>query len=175
MFKFLPIIFLFFFVANPSLANSSFSGTKKINGSIVKVDLVKVDKSQRKMYLYAGKKLIKKYHIALGAKPKGHKQQVGDERTPEGKYSLDYKKEDSAFYRAMHINYPNKADIEQAKRKGVQPGSLIMIHGQKNNQTGDVRIAQRLNWTDGCIALTNPEMDEFLSLVDTGTTIIIQW
>lgn len=175
MYKILPLFLLLFFSINPSWANSSFSGTNKINGNIVKVDLVKVDKSQRKMYLYAGKTLIKTYHIALGAKPKGHKRQLGDERTPEGKYALDYKKEDSAFYRAMHISYPNKSDIEYAQKKGVKPGNLIMIHGQKNNQKGDVRIAQKLNWTDGCIALTNPEMDEFLTLVDTGTTIIIQW
>ncbi|WP_371378841.1 murein L,D-transpeptidase family protein [Thalassotalea aquiviva] len=140
-----------------------------------KVDLVKVDKSSRKMYLYAGDKLVKKYHIALGSQPKGHKERVGDERTPEGEYKLDYIKEDSSFYRAMHISYPNKQDIERAREKGVNPGGFIMIHGQKNGTEHRAKMAQRFNWTNGCIALTNEEMDEFLALVESGTKISIEW
>ncbi|WOH38511.1 L,D-transpeptidase family protein [Thalassotalea fonticola] len=139
------------------------------------VDLVKVDKSTRTMFLYAGDTLVKKYHIALGNSPKGHKEQEGDNKTPEGSYSLDYKKEDSQFYRAMHISYPNEIDIEQALDKGLKPGGFIMIHGQKNGDTKNPKITQRFNWTNGCIALTNNEMDEFLDLVDSGTRINIQW
>ncbi|QEY18142.1 hypothetical protein D0C16_20405 [Cellvibrio sp. KY-GH-1] len=139
------------------------------------VDLVKVDKSANKMCLLEGDKIVKEYHVALGANPKGHKQQEGDERTPEGTYTLDYKKEDSAFYRAMHISYPNQQDIESAKKRGVPPGGFIMIHGQKNGLEWMTAISQNFNWTNGCIALTNTEMDEFMKLVATGTKIQIDW
>ncbi len=127
------------------------------------------------MYLLAGGKVIKEYYVAFGANPKGHKQQEGDEKTPEGLYTLDYKKEDSSFYRAMHINYPNDVDIESAKNKGVSPGGFIMIHGQRNWLGWLAPITQQFNWTNGCIALTNSEMDEFMDLVNVGTKIIIEW
>ncbi|PUA27291.1 MAG: hypothetical protein B0W54_11865 [Cellvibrio sp. 79] len=139
------------------------------------VDLVKVDKSANKMYLLESEKVIKEYNIALGANPQEHKQQEGDERTPEGTYILDYKKEDSAFYRAMHISYPNQTDIENAKERGVSPGGLIMVHGQKNGFEWLEPISQQFNWTNGCIALTNKEMDEFMLLVADGTKIQIEW
>ncbi|MBJ7276980.1 L,D-transpeptidase family protein, partial [Marinobacter salarius] len=81
------------------------------NVAFADVDFVKVDKSESKMYLLDGEKVVREYHVAFGANPKGHKQQEGDERTPEGVYTLDYKKEDSAFYRAMHVSYPSDQDI----------------------------------------------------------------
>ena len=139
------------------------------------VDLVKVDKSANKMYLLDGEKIVKEYHVAFGAIPKGHKQQEGDKKTPEGIYTLDYKKEDSSFYRAMHISYPNKRDIANARRLGVSPGGFIMVHGQKNGYGWLASIAQQYNWTDGCIALTDSEMDEFMGLVGVGTKIHIEW
>ncbi len=139
------------------------------------VNLVKVDKSERKMYLIDNEKIIKEYDIALGASPQGHKQQEGDEKTPEGVYSLDYKKEDSAFYRAMHISYPNKKDKDNAKSKGVSPGGFIMVHGQKNGLGWLSFVSQYFDWTNGCIAITNPEIDEFMSLVKVGTKIQIEW
>ena len=122
-----------------------------------------------------GGTIIKQYHIALGANPNGHKQQEGDEKTPEGEYTLDYKKEDSTFYRAMHISYPNENDKVNAKKLGVSPGGFIMVHGQRNGLGWLALISQRFNWTNGCIALTNVEMDEFMELVDVGTEINIEW
>lgn len=139
------------------------------------VDLVKVIKSERTMYLLEGDIVVKKYSIALGANPKGHKQQEGDQRTPEGEYTLDYIKEDSAFYRAMHISYPNDNDIANAKKLGVPPGGFVMIHGQPNWLDRFSRKNRRRDWTDGCIALTNAEMDEFIGLVNVGTRILIEW
>jgi murein L,D-transpeptidase YafK len=139
------------------------------------VDLVKVDKSESKMYLLDGDKVVKEYHVSFGANPKGHKQQEGDEKTPEGSYTLDYKKEDSSFYRAMHISYPNEQDKANAKNLGVSPGGFIMVHGQRNKLGWVSFVTQRFNWTDGCIALTNSEMDEFMKLVNIGTKIQIQW
>lgn len=145
------------------------------NLSFADVDLVKVDKSSSKMYLLDDGEIVKKYHVAFGASPKGHKQQEGDEKTPEGTYTLDYKKEDSSFYRAMHINYPNSTDKENAKKLGVSAGGFIMVHGQRNWLGGLAPITQQYNWTNGCIALTNSEMDEFMSLVNVGTKIKIEW
>ena len=96
------------------------------------VDLVRVIKSERKLMLIADGKVIHEFKVALGGNPKGHKQQEGDKRTPEGRYMLDYKKADRAFYRAIHVSYPNSGDVASAKKRGVSPGGLIMIHGQQN-------------------------------------------
>jgi len=139
------------------------------------VDLVKVDKSENTMYLMDGNAVVKQYHVALGASPKGHKQQEGDEKTPVGEYTLNYKNNDSTFYRAMHISYPNENDKANAKKLGVSPGGFIMVHGQRNWLGWIAPISQRFNWTNGCIALTNSEMDEFMELVRVGTKIHIEW
>jgi murein L,D-transpeptidase YafK len=143
--------------------------------ALADIELVKVDKSENRMFLIAGGEVVKEFHVALGGNPKGHKIQEGDKRTPEGRYTFDYKKEDSAFYRAMHISYPNEEDIARAEALGVSPGGFIMIHGQSNESKMKDAILQRFNWTDGCIALTNPEMDEFMDLVDVGTPVEIVW
>jgi murein L,D-transpeptidase YafK len=145
------------------------------NFTFADVDLVKVDKSMSKMSLLDGNSIVKEYHVAFGANPKGHKQQEGDEKTPEGTYILDYKKENSSFYRAIHVSYPNKNDKENAKKMGVSPGGFIMVHGQRNRLGWLSSITQLFNWTNGCIALTNNEMDEFMSLVKKGTPIQISW
>ncbi len=139
------------------------------------VDLVRVVKSESKMYLLDGDRVVKEYNVAFGANPKGHKRQEGDERTPEGRYKLDYKNESSAFYRSMHISYPDSRDIGDAKKRGVSPGGQIMVHGQRNGFGWFAWITQRFNWTNGCIALTNSEMDEFMDLVEVGTQIEIEW
>lgn len=142
--------------------------------AFAEVDLVKVNKSERKLYLMEGEVVFKEYHVAFGGNPVGHKQQEGDQKTPEGEYALDYKKEDSAFYRAMHISYPNEADTANAEKLGVSPGGFIMIHGQRNGLGWLSFLTQRFNWTNGCIALTNSEMDELMELVKVGAKIKIQ-
>ena len=96
------------------------------------VDLVRVDKSDRVMQLVEGENVVASYAISLGGSPEGHKSQEGDQKTPEGRYILDYKNENSSFYRSMHISYPNAEDIQQAERRGVSPGGMIMVHGQRN-------------------------------------------
>lgn len=126
------------------------------------------------MYLIKNNEVYKEYKVSFGANPNGHKEQEGDEKTPEGKYILDYKKSDSSFYKAIHISYPNQKDVENAKRKGVSPGGQIMIHGQKNGLGWLSFITQWFNWTDGCIAVKNKEMDEIWSLVEVNTPIIIE-
>lgn len=137
-------------------------------------DSVLVDKSDEKLYLLKGGAVIAEYSVSFGANPKGHKQQEGDERTPEGSYVLDYKKEDSEFYRAIHISYPNEEDRKSAAERGVDPGGAIMIHGQRNWLGWLSFITQRFNWTDGCIAVTNGEMDEIWDSVPVNTPIEIR-
>jgi len=142
--------------------------------SMEKADMVIVNKSESKLYLAKNGKILKQYHIALGANPRGHKQQKGDERTPEGKYILDYKKKDSSFYKAIHISYPNESDKNRARKLGINPGGQIMIHGQKNGFGWLSFISQHFNWTDGCIAVSNSAMDEIWHAVDVGTPIEIR-
>lgn len=125
------------------------------------------------MHLIQHDRIIRTYKIALGGNPKGHKQYEGDKRTPEGRYILDFVNENSRYYRSVHINYPNKEDIANAKKSGKSPGGQIMIHGQKNG-TNPYRY-KRKDWTNGCIAMTDTEIDEFLLFVKIGTPIDIRW
>ena len=141
--------------------------------AIEKADLVVVNKSARQMTLFNHGNVIKTYHIAMGDSPKSHKVKEGDEKTPEGRYILDYKKSDSAFYKAIHISYPNQADILAAKAKGVNTGGYIMIHGQDPESKLNPKERQKYNWTNGCIAVTNKEMDELWQAIDPGTPIEI--
>lgn len=139
-----------------------------------KADAVVVKKSDHQLFLVKNGKIIKQFHIALGGNPKGHKQQEGDQRTPEGKYKLDYKTTQSGYYKAFHISYPNQADINNARKRGVQPGGQILIHGQPNGRESYQAITQKFDWTLGCIALTNADMDEVWAAVDAGTPIDIK-
>jgi len=139
-----------------------------------KADFVFVIKSESKLYLIKNGKTLKEFDVVFGANPKGHKLKEGDERTPEGRYILDYKKVDSAYYKSIHISYPNEQDKRRAKELGVDPGGLIMIHGQKNGFGWFSFISQAFNWTDGCIALSDSDMDEVWEAVDVGTPIQIK-
>ena len=145
---------------------------KPIPPSII-IDRVFVDKSDRVLKLMSDGKVIRSYRIALGDSPSGHKQQEGDQRTPVGVYTLDYKNENSIAHRSIHISYPNTADKAYAKKLGVSAGGDIMIHGQMNGFGYLALFNQRRDWTDGCIAVTNDEMDEIMAAVTLGTPIRI--
>lgn len=168
-------------IATKGVDDASSDSTSRVSKNVpialneVKIDKVAVDKSERIMQLLSSDKVIRSYHIALGDNPKGHKRQEGDERTPEGVYTLDYKNENSIAYRSIHISYPNAADIAQAKARGVSPGGAIMIHGQMNGFEALTDYYQQHDWTDGCIAVTNEEMDEIMAAVEVGTPIEIVW
>jgi murein L,D-transpeptidase YafK len=166
-----------FFIISLGILLFQFSIVKNANANSpnIVIDMVKVDKSARRMYLMNGRKVVKRYKISLGGSPKGHKKQQGDKKTPEGIYTLGYINEKSKYYRSMHISYPNRTDLKSAKDRGVNAGSFIMIHGQKNLISLSSTFKILSDWTNGCIALSNGEMDEFLSLVPTGTLISIAW
>ena len=148
------------------------------------VDLVVVRKSMHQMELIKNRKILRKYFVALGKTPKGHKQHRGDNRTPEGNYILDYKKASSEYSLSIHISYPNDDDRQKARSRGLDPGGMIMIHGQPNrigrsadeDQDGELNVNKFLqpsNWTNGCIALLNNDMDEVYQMIVPGTPITI--
>jgi len=123
--------------------------------------------------LLSGSRKLKEYHIALGFSPIGPKEREGDGRTPEGIYSIDFHKPESAFHRALHVSYPSAQDSTRAAEAGISPGGDIMIHGLPNG-LGALGAAYRLHdWTAGCIAVTDPEIDEIYSSVNDGTPIKI--
>ncbi|MEM6781309.1 MAG: L,D-transpeptidase family protein [Pseudomonadota bacterium] len=139
------------------------------------VDFVLVEKSQNRMYLMKDGKVIRDYHVALGKNPYGHKVKEGDDRTPEGRYNLFFKNPNSKFFRSIMLDYPNERDESIARARGVDPGKHIAIHGQPNEHFGpNEGVSQAFNWTDGCIAVTNPEMYEIWKLVDIDTPIEIR-
>jgi len=131
-----------------------------------RADAIQVYKAQRRMELLRAGRIIATYRIALGDAPVGHKRQQGDEKTPEGDYRITYRNPRSRFHLSLRVSYPNEADRRQARARGVDPGGDIMIHGA-------TPPGYRGDWTDGCIAVTNAEMDEIWRRVPVGTPIRI--
>jgi len=137
-------------------------------------DRVVIRKSERTLDLYRGAELIRTYTVSLGRTPAGPKQRARDGRTPEGTYRLDYRKADSSFHRALHISYPSPADVASATARGVSAGGLVMVHGMKNYLGWIGRAHRAIDWTDGCVAVTDREIEEIWRVVPDGTPIIIQ-
>ena len=143
--------------------------------SHLQADLIHVDKSERVMALMRDGETIATYEISVGtAGDSGHKQREGDERTPEGRYEIDWRNDGSFAYLSLHISYPNAADIAAAQLAGDDPGGFIMIHGIANGWGWVGNLHRKWDWTDGCIAVTNAEMREIWSLVPNGTPIEIE-
>jgi murein L,D-transpeptidase YafK len=138
----------------------------KLAPAAERADEIRVDKSERRMQLLRKGKVIKSYRILLGDAPVGHKRQQGDERTPEGRYRISFRNDKSRFHLSLRVSYPDEADRKQARARGVDPGGDIMIHG--GTPPGYWR-----DWTDGCIALTNRQIEEVWRLVPMGTPITI--
>jgi murein L,D-transpeptidase YafK len=135
-------------------------------------DHVLVLKAKRKLLLLHGEKVLKTYHVSLGGHPVGRKTTEGDHKTPEGKYVLDWHNAESDYYKSIHISYPNQADLSRATKLGVPPGEDLFIHGQPNDYQGSRK--QPGDWTEGCIAVSNAEMDEIWRAVPDGTPIEIR-
>jgi murein L,D-transpeptidase YafK len=140
----------------------------------VAVDHIVVYKSGRKLVLLSQGKELRSYNVALGGEPLGPKTRRGDHRTPEGVYMLDSRNPASHFYKAFHVSYPNPKDIANAKKLGVSPGGDIMVHGLPKEYAWVGKAHTLHDWTDGCIAVTNEEMDELWNLVPVGTPIEIR-
>lgn len=139
-----------------------------------RITRVLVLKKEHKLELFEGANLIKTYSVALGRGGPGPKQRQGDHKTPEGTYEIDYRNTNSHFYRALHLSYPNQSDRERARKLGADPGGDVEIHGIRNGLEWVGSFHRLVDWTDGCIALTDPEIAEIWSLVPDGTPVEIR-
>jgi len=139
----------------------------------VKIDKLVVTKSKRIMVAYSNGEVIKIYTISLGRNPLGDKEFEGDKRTPEGSYTINHKNLNSGYHKNLGVSYPNKDDIKDANNKGLKPGGEIKIHGIRNGIGFIGKFHRLFDWTAGCIALTDKEVDELYEHVGIGTPIII--
>lgn len=137
------------------------------------IDKVRVEKAARRLTLLSAGRPVRAYEIALGSEPVGHKEREGDGRTPEGVYVLDRRNPNSGYHRSIHISYPNEADVARAAKAGVSPGGDIMIHGIRNGLGWIGKWHLATDWTQGCIAVTNDEIEEIWDLVKDGTVVEI--
>ena len=145
----------------------------KAQREVFVANAIRVFKSERRMELLLEGQVKARYAIALGGNPLGHKQQEGDERTPEGRYAIDWRNPNSRYFLSLHISYPDETDRNSAAERGVSPGGDIMIHGLPNNYGATTLLLQNIDWTNGCIAVTNEDMQEIWDSVPDGTPIEI--
>jgi murein L,D-transpeptidase YafK len=158
--------FLFFFLAVFGIS-SSHAATQQ------KATRILIEKSARRMTLFSGDQVLQTYRVALGSAPVGPKTQEGDERTPEGDYKIDLKNQNSHYHLSLRISYPNAKDRAQARARHDSPGGDIMIHGLPNGTKDVSRGTVIQDWTEGCVAVTNSEIEEIWKLVDLGTPVKI--
>jgi murein L,D-transpeptidase YafK len=140
----------------------------------VQADKIVVVKSTRTMTLFSGNRILKTYKVALGTVPVGPKRVEGDHRTPEGDYVIDSKNSQSLFHLSLHISYPSTADQQRARALGARPGGAIMIHGLPRSFAYLGALHRQTDWTDGCVAVTNAEIEEIWKLVPVGTKVEIR-
>ncbi|MGC2743411.1 MAG: L,D-transpeptidase family protein [Candidatus Angelobacter sp.] len=137
-------------------------------------DKIIILKSARSMTLFSGGKVLKTYKVALGSVPVGPKRVEGDHKTPEGDYIIDAKNPHSQFHLSLHISYPSAADRQTARSMGQRPGGAIMIHGLARPFAYLGPLHRQIDWTDGCIAVTNAEIEEIWKLVPVGTRVEVR-
>jgi murein L,D-transpeptidase YafK len=158
------------FAAIAIWANASFSPLP----ADAKADLLVVEKGEHRLLAYAHGSLLREYPVSLGREPVGPKERQGDRRTPEGRYVIDGHNPASAFHRALQVSYPSTADVSRARDGGYDPGGEIMVHGIRNG-LGWIGRAQRfVDWTVGCVAVTDAEIEELYRIVPDGTPIEIR-
>ena len=139
-----------------------------------RADSVLIVKSERKLYLLRDGEILRDIDIALGLMPEGHKQREGDFRTPEGRYFLEAKNPNSDYFLSVKISYPNAEDRAHARAQGVDPGGQIMIHGLPNEPRYRESRYSEMDWTDGCVAVSNSDMIDIWLMTGPGTPIEIR-
>jgi murein L,D-transpeptidase YafK len=140
----------------------------------LEADLVIIEKAERRLTLYSHGRRLATFEVALGRSPVGPKRCRGDNRTPEGYYHVAGRKENSDFHRALRISYPSPDDVERARAAGCDPGGDIMIHGLKTDMGADSRRHREVDWTQGCVAVTNDEIERIWALVPDGARVEIR-
>ena len=162
------------FVVVALLWSVTFAADKRPALATPTADGIVVAKADRTMTLMRDGKAFKTYKVALSREPLGPKEREGDHRVPEGQYVIDSKNPQSRFHLALHISYPNAADRERARKLGVKPGGNIEIHGVGSTYGWVGSLQRQIDWTDGCIAVTNSEIDEIWNVVPIGTPLEIR-
>lgn len=149
-------------------------GSSAPSVALEKADRILILKAKRELTLFQHGKPLKTYEVSLGGSPIGDKHCQGDQRTPEGTYRIELKNRQSRFHRALRVSYPNATDIKEARKLGCNPGGDIMIHGLGKGfgYLGKLHLAR--DWTLGCIAVTNEEIEEIWAAVDVGTVVEIR-
>ncbi len=142
-----------------------------LNGT---ADRILIEKKERRLSLLTKGKVLKTYPIALGGNPIGPKERKGDNKTPEGNYVIDARNKNSRFHLSLHVSYPNEKDKKRARALGVSPGGDIMIHGIKNGLAWAGEKHAEVDWTQGCIAVTDEEIEEIVKVVPNGTAVEIR-
>lgn len=137
-------------------------------------DRIVIEKAQRRLTLYRGAVALRSYRVALGPQPVGAKEREGDGRTPEGFYSIDRRNAASGYHLALHVSYPEAKDRVHAAALGTAPGGDIMIHGIRNGLGWIGPLHRAVDWTRGCIAVTDPEIDEIAQAAPDGTVVEIR-
>ncbi|MCX7914140.1 MAG: L,D-transpeptidase family protein [Thermodesulfovibrionales bacterium] len=145
-----------------------------LSADYLKADKIIVLKGKRLLFLLKEGQIIRIYKVALGKDPIGPKVRLGDNKTPEGIYTISSRKYSEKYYLTIFISYPNERDIENAKKLGVNPGNSIAIHGLPKDLASLNKLHRRLNWTNGCIAVTNEEIEEIWKLIEDGTPVEIR-
>jgi murein L,D-transpeptidase YafK len=140
----------------------------------VQADSIVVEKSKHSMSVFKNGKVFRTYRVALGRGGPEPKSQEGDARTPQGAYYIDSRNPRSSFHRALHVSYPDATDVAAASARGVSAGSDVMIHGIRNGLGWLGRLHRAVDWTAGCIAVTDREMDEVWRVVPDGTPVVIK-
>ncbi len=154
--------------------SSSAIASSGIESGLPLADAVVVNKSQRTLQLLRKGQVLRSYKVALGLRPEGHKQYEGDFRTPEGRYQLTRRNPNSEFFLSIQVSYPNDQDAARARRQGLRPGGAIMIHGQPNTPRKPRDYYSNVDWTEGCIAVSNSDMVEIWLMTPPDTPIEIQ-
>jgi murein L,D-transpeptidase YafK len=144
-----------------------------INAGLSQADAIVVRKSERRLYLMRNGAVLRSFKVALGLRPEGHKEYEGDFRTPEGKYRLIRRNPQSEFFLSLQVSYPNEADLTNAKRLGMRPGGNIMIHGRPNTPRKPSEYYANVDWTEGCISVSNSDMVEIWLMTPLDTPIEI--
>lgn len=157
-------------VASPTVSRTP---VVRIRSTLI-ADSIVVEKGRRRLTLYQAGFPVGVYRIALGKQPVGDKVRVGDNRTPEGLFYIDYKNPRSQYHMALHISYPDAAHIARARSRGVKAGGDVMIHGLPDKYAGVGAEHSEYDWTEGCIAVTNAEIEQIWRAVPRGAPIQIK-
>lgn len=138
------------------------------------IDSIAIHKGTRQLFIFSKEQLMKTYNVALGVNPVGKKEVEGDNKTPEGWYKINRKNPFSTYHKSLGISYPNAEDKEHARELGQSPGGDIMIHGLMKHMNNPGKLHIKSNWTAGCIAVTDEEIDELFQQIKVGTPVFIE-